>query len=213
MKNYKYYYVVCILNETEVLSAGVQPVDLDFAAKTKTDPAELAVCDYFDATNIPYEDTWEDYMWDELDRYAYEIDEQTYKTEQGLPKSDADILAYVKNNVDALEEAEQNPFALGWGSTGTSTSNTSSTSSVENAHLKVELTENGFEATDKKTGKHYLITYNLAAGTDLSTDIVCVFECSNDEDDYYKFIGWRMCAMAPDMTIDEALEMFEAILY
>lgn len=207
MKNYKYYYVVCILNETEVLSAGVQSVNLDFAAKTNTNPAELAVCDYFDATNIPYEDTWEDHMWDDLDRYAYEIDEQTYKTEQGLPKSDADILKYVKNNVDALEETEQNPFSLGWGSTSTGTS------SVENAHLKVELVKNeGFEATDKKTGKRYLITYNLAAGTDLSTDIVCVFEYPGD-DDYYKFIGWRMCAMAPDMTIDEALEMFEAILY
>lgn len=57
MKNYKYYYVVCILNETEVLSAGVQSVDLDLATKTKSNPAELAVCDYFDATNIPYEDT------------------------------------------------------------------------------------------------------------------------------------------------------------
>ena len=208
MKNYKYYYVVCILNETEVLSAGVQSVDLDFATKTKSNPAELAVCDYFDATNIPYEDTWEDHMWDNLDRYAYEIDEHTYKTKQGLPKSDADILKYIENNVDALGEDEQNPFSLGWGSTSTGTS------SVENAHLKVELVKNeGFEATDKKTGKRYIITYNLAAGTGLNTDIVCVFECPSGDDNYYKFMGWRMCAMAPDMTIDEALEMFEAILY
>lgn len=207
MKNYKYYYVVCILNETEVLSAGVQPVDLDFAAKTKTDPAELAVCDYFDATNIPYEDTWEDYMWDELDRYAYEIDEQTYKTEQGLPKSDADILAYVKNNVDALEEAEQNPFALGWGSTNTDTS------SVENTHLKVELTKDGVNATDKKTGKRYFITYNLTVGSNLHADIACVFEYTEDEDEYFKFVDCRACAMASDMTLDDALKLFEDILY
>jgi hypothetical protein len=43
-------------------------------------------------------------MWDSLSRYVYEIDENTYNTETGLPKTDTDIIKYVKKSTADYEE-------------------------------------------------------------------------------------------------------------
>ena len=60
--------------------------------------------DYWDATGIPYSDDWDDNMWDSLMRYVYEIDEPTYRTRVGLPKTDVDIIKYVEDSVAEYEE-------------------------------------------------------------------------------------------------------------
>ena len=60
--------------------------------------------DYFDAAEIAYSDDWSDDMWDSLARYVFEIDEITYKTEAGLPKTDAEILQFVEDSIAAYED-------------------------------------------------------------------------------------------------------------
>jgi hypothetical protein len=104
---YKYYYVVCIREEAfgspEVLAAGTTKVDLSTLAGSET-PEERAMTDYFDSTEIAYSDDWDDDMWDSLSRYVYEIDENTYNTETGLPKTDTDIIKYVKKSTADYEE-------------------------------------------------------------------------------------------------------------
>lgn len=104
---YKYYYVVCMREEafgsTEVLAAGTIKVDLSKLAGSET-PEERAMTDYFDSTEIAYSDDWDDDMWDDLTRYVYEIDANTYKTEIGLPKTDSEIIKYVEDSLADYEE-------------------------------------------------------------------------------------------------------------
>jgi hypothetical protein len=104
---YKYYYVVCIREEAfgspEVLAAGTTKVDLSTLVGSET-PAERAMTDYFDSTEIAYSDDWDDDMWDSLTRYVYEIDATTYKTETGLPKTDSEIIRYVEESLADYEE-------------------------------------------------------------------------------------------------------------
>jgi hypothetical protein len=106
--NYKYYYVVCVLEDfgkiSEVLAAGVRKVDVDWCSKRGYDPAEEAMTDFWDATEIPYSDNWDDDMYDSLMRYVYEIDETTYNTRAGLPKADADIIKYVEDSTAEYED-------------------------------------------------------------------------------------------------------------
>lgn len=87
----------------EVLAAGTIKVDLSKLSGSET-PEELAMTDYFDGTGIAYSDDWDDDMWDNLTRYVYEIDEDVYKTEKGLPKTDSEIIKYVEDSVADYEE-------------------------------------------------------------------------------------------------------------
>lgn len=104
--NYKYYYVVCLLEDfgsEKVLAAGTIKVDPSRLVGSET-AEERAMTDYFDATEIAYSDDWSDDMWDSLARYVFEIDEITYKTEVGLPKTDAEILQFVEDSIAAYED-------------------------------------------------------------------------------------------------------------
>ena len=104
---YRYYYVVCLLEEffsgPRVLASGTIKVDITTLTESET-PEERAMTDYFDSTEIAYSDDWDDDMWDNLYRYVYEIDENTYNTEAGLPKTDADIIKYVEESTADYEE-------------------------------------------------------------------------------------------------------------
>lgn len=103
--NYKYYYVVCLNDDTsEIYDTGVRRVDADWCAARGYDPAEEAMTDFWDATGIPYSDDWDDDMWDSLMRYVYEIDEHTYNTKSVLPKTDKEILKYVEDSLADYEE-------------------------------------------------------------------------------------------------------------
>ena len=106
--NYKYYYVVCALEDfgkiSEILAAGVRRVDADWCARRGYDPAEEAMTDFWDATEIPYSDDWDDDMYDSLMRYVYEIDETIYNTRAGLPETDADIIKYVEDSIAEYED-------------------------------------------------------------------------------------------------------------
>ena len=69
--------------------------------------------DFWDATEIPYSDSWDDDMYDSLMRYVYEIDETTYNTKAGLPKTDAEIIKYVEDStVDNINLAEDTASML-----------------------------------------------------------------------------------------------------
>ena len=60
--------------------------------------------DFWDATEIPYSDDWDDDMYDSLMRYVYEIDETIYNTRAGLPETDADIIKYVEDSIAEYED-------------------------------------------------------------------------------------------------------------
>lgn len=105
--SYKYYYVVCILEEAfsspTVLSAGTIKIDVSKISAHET-PEEVAMTDYFERAEIAYSDAWDDDMWDYLTRYVYEIDTTTYETEAGLPKTDTEILKYVEDSLADYKE-------------------------------------------------------------------------------------------------------------
>lgn len=106
--NYGYYFVVCIRDtgkKRKVLAAGCQREDLDRCARYGYDPAEEAMTDFWDGTGIPYSSSWRDDMWDELERYVFEIDEHTYwNASTLLPQTDKEIFDYMGNAHLVLEE-------------------------------------------------------------------------------------------------------------
>lgn len=97
---------MCLLEDfgsEKVLAAGTIKVDPSRLVGSET-AEERAMTDYFDAAEIAYSDDWSDDMWDSLARYVFEIDEITYKTEAGLPKTDAEILQFVEDSIAAYED-------------------------------------------------------------------------------------------------------------
>jgi hypothetical protein len=105
MANYGYYYVVCLRNtgsKRKVLAHGMQRVDLDWCNSRGYDPAEEAMTDFWDGTEIPYSRGWRDYMWDQLERYVYLSDETDYKNRSWMPETDREVLLWVDLHGDEV---------------------------------------------------------------------------------------------------------------
>lgn len=105
MANYGYYYVVCLRNtgsKRKVLAHGMQKIDLDWCNSRGYDPAEEAMTDFWDSTEIPYSRGWRDYMWDQLERYVYLSDETDYKNRSWMPETDREILLWVDLHGDEV---------------------------------------------------------------------------------------------------------------
>jgi hypothetical protein len=94
MANIKHYYVICTIDD-EIVSHGVQKVDIDTLYRSETGE-ERAMTDYFDATEIAYNGEYDDddgeFDWDRLTRYVGEIDPSEISVYEKYTDADAQRL-------------------------------------------------------------------------------------------------------------------------
>jgi hypothetical protein len=148
MANYGYYYVVCLRNtgsKRKVLAHGMQRIDLDWCNSRGYDPAEEAMTDFWDSTEIPYSRGWRDYMWDQLERYVYLSDETDYKNRSWMPETDREVLlwvdlhgdevildeSYIKNRYEIWEWLDANGNTVSSSNQTTSAQSTGSANKVD----------------------------------------------------------------------------------
>ena len=63
----------------------------------------------------------------------------------------------------------------------------------------------GYTAISKETNKKYILTYNYSLGRKLKTDIICIFEITED----YDFIFVDYVFGEEDITIEEVGNIVE----